>query len=87
MNPRYTLRRHPDKYKQTKRTWCPHCGSMNVRSDEQNRRKSLAKQDTCDCLAFPHRRGSIVGCKDWEGEWTEERERDYEAMINTPRGG
>lgn len=86
---RYTLRRHPDDYAYPARYWrCPTCGGPAY-SDEMNRRRELAQQDTCHCLPFPHRRGSIMGCNHHPkpvDEWTDEDRRDYQDMLETPRG-
>ena len=88
---RFTLRRHPDEYKRRSLTMCPSCGG-HAYIDEGNRRKELAKQDTCHChnIPFPHRRGSVLGCESHPkpmDQWTIDDERDYEAMLATPRTG
>lgn len=59
---RFTLKRDPALYARSVK--CPRCGSVQVRSVEGQRRRALAKQDTCGCLHFPHRRGTVVGCVD-----------------------
>lgn len=67
---------------------CPMCSSTDVVSDEHNRRKELAKQDTCRCsgVAFRHRKGSHKMCHHYEGELTEEEERDaWYDMMNAER--
>ena len=62
---RFTLKKHPDLY-QTDKCICPVCGGK-ASSDEKNRRNEKAKQDLCDCLPFPHERGTVAGCVDWQG--------------------
>lgn len=88
---RFTLPRHPDSYKQRSRVLCPACGGQAY-SDEKNRQRELAAQDTCQChgVPFRHRRGSIMGCESHESanrDWTYEEEQDHLALLHRARGG
>jgi hypothetical protein len=87
---RFTLRRHPDNYARTVK--CPRCKSFDVRSDETTRRKEIAKRVICHCGSppFPHEKGSMRFCDhhpliDVEG--TKQEYLDWQAMMDTPRGG
>lgn len=90
---RFTLKRHPDNYKRTIK--CPKCGdSTKVHSVEEERKRELAKQDTCYCpmYPFPHRSGSLRLCDNHpavvSGEsCSEEEYQDYLAIMEVPRGG
>lgn len=87
---RYTLKH--GHYVIEKYWRCPNCESINVRSDEKNRRNEMLRQDTCDCngVPFRHRKGTFLSCihhpKDYD-DWTEEDERQMEGMLRTPRSG
>ena len=84
---RFTLRKHPSQYKTDRMLKCPVCGG-EARSDEQNRRNEKAKQDICDCLPFPHERGTVAGCVDWPGTGNDFEDEDaVRAVWETPRGG
>lgn len=89
---RFTLARHPDKYKRASATNCPHCGGSNIKSVEAQRRREYAKKDICYCnpIPFPHENKSIMGCinhpKPYD-EWTDEDHEQYQAMLETPRSG
>ena len=67
---------------------CPFCKKGTLLPQKQYLRNSRAKQDVCHCtdLPFPHRRGTFAGCKYWEGEWTDERERIYNEVWMMDRG-
>ena len=85
---RFTLKRHPDSYKRSPK--CPYCKSVFVISVEMERRQELANQETCKCsfIPFPHRKGTVLGCEHHPkpfDEWTEDDERDYQYMLETPR--
>lgn len=83
---RFALRKHPLAYKREPR--CPTCGSTDVVSVEAIRQRELAKQEPCNCLPFPHRMGSIAGCKTWPG--TGDDEADYyaiQSVLQTKRSG
>lgn len=87
---RFTLRRHPDLYVRTVK--CPHCGSLNVRSDEKNRRRELVRQATCYCAMypFPHRTGSLRMCLEHPLSGTEPTDEEilqYQECIATRRSG
>jgi len=88
---RYTLRRHPDKYKQQRRINCPHCGSSDVRSVEAVRRREKLKANLCDKLGlFPHVKGTLLGCEchpKRPDDWTPEEQRQVEGMLATSRSG
>lgn len=70
---------------------CPICGG-ETRCVEAERRRELAKQDTCNCLPipFPHKKGAVLGCehhpKDFN-DWTIEDQRQYQGMLETARSG
>ena len=86
---RFTLKRHPSKYK--RQIKCPN-GHTSTYSCEAARRRELAKQVRCYCngVPFPHRAGSILGCDSHPvhpDDWTKDQERQYEGMMRTPRGG
>lgn len=86
----FTLKRHPDQYKRPPR--CPCCKSLCVHSIEGQRRRALAKQDTCRCAAypFPHRAGSLRMCVAhplFHVEPTVEEIHAYESLMQTPRSG
>lgn len=86
---RYTLKQHPDEYRQSWRTHCPACKSVNVRSVELERRREMQRQDTCRCFAypFPHRAGSMMFCHRTAGplDPTEEEISAYRSVLDTRR--
>lgn len=83
---RFTLKRDPWRYARAVR--CPACKTVDVRSDEENRRREASRQDTCRCLnyPFPHRKGSLVFCEHATEEPTEEDHWHYLACLETRRG-
>ena len=86
---RFRLKKDHREYAKPKR--CPICSS-SINNIEKSRRKELAKQDTCYCLAypFPHKAGSLRMCDEntlfkqdippTQAEWD-----DYESCLKTPR--
>lgn len=89
---RYTLRRHPDSYVRDSSIACLRCKSLNVRSDEVNRQAEQDRAEHCYChgVPFKHKVGSIMGCSkhplDLE-QWTDDDHQNYQAMLDTIRGG
>lgn len=83
--------RHKKRLKREPR--CPHCGErIRYYSIEAERRRELAKQDTCHCNAypFPHRAGSMRMCDTHPlagVEPTQEEIYDYQGCLETPRSG
>lgn len=70
---------------------CPMCGG-NVRSVEADRKREMAKQDTCYCHGIPfiHKKGSILGCHHHPkhpDDWTTDDDRQYQSMMEVPRSG
>lgn len=87
---RFTLKRHPDKYKRTVK--CPCCKNENVYSVEDERRAELARQERCICnnYPFPHNKGTLRMCEHHplaRVEPTEEEMHEYRACLETPRTG
>lgn len=85
---RYRIKRHPDDYVRRPRCGC----GGNLNSIEAERRRELAKQERCTCMAipFPHRAGSLRFCElhpRSEIEPTDEEWQDFEYLLATPRSG
>ena len=83
------IKKRLEEYKREKR--CVVCGGP-LRSIEAERRRELAKQETCYCgpIPFPHREGSLRFCEHHplvDVEPTDEEWEDYEGMCMTPRSG
>lgn len=91
---RWTLRRHPAKYKRKPK--CPRCGDViRVRSVEEERRREMAKRKEtgrfCECggYPFPHEKGSLRFCEHhplFHVEPDQIEVYDFEACWATPRG-
>lgn len=73
---------------------CPNCKSFNVRSDEANRKNTLAKQNTHMCSAYPfrHQAGTLRFCEShpkmvFFEEPTEEEHEYYQSILQRNRTG
>lgn len=93
---RFNLRKHPSQYVNPIR--CPHCKSLNVRSEEKTRRieskrrKAAGEVCNCDGYPFPHAIGTMRFCVAHplvvqQVEPTDIELMEYNDCLSTPRGG
>jgi len=82
---------HPRQLRSAREPSCPHCGCKKFFNIERWRRDAMRKKPRCSCNSypFPHEKGTLRFCvhhERFDADPTEEELRDYESLIETPRG-
>lgn len=58
---------------------CPSCGNDTLRRDRSHEKEGKANKCNCDASHYPHKKGSLVFCKFYQGVITDQ---DYENFYN-----